>query len=173
MVAINEQVKIEATADFDQLLRGTKRARDELGRFTKAVDKADKEMSQSNRTMRDSSKELSKYARQLDRVEKAQRGMASAVSMAKRGMIALGVYMSVTTLQQYGDEWTNLRNRVKLFTKDQAETNKVVEALFQTSQETRQSVSATAEVYQRFAQANKQLGLSQKEMLAVMNVKLH
>ena len=98
MVAINEQVKIEATADFDQLLRGTKRARDELGRFTKAVDKADKEMSQSNRTMRDSSKELSKYARQLDRVEKAQRGMASAVSMAKRGMIALGVYMSVTTL---------------------------------------------------------------------------
>ena len=46
--------------------------------------------------------------------------------------------------------------------------NMVVEALFQTSQETRQSVSATAEVYQRFAQANKQLGMSQEEMLAVM-----
>jgi tape measure domain-containing protein len=168
MVAINESIRIEATADFDPLVRGTKKARDELGRFTKAVDKADKEMVQSNRTLRDSSDKLGKYARQLDRVEKAQRGMASGVALAKRGLVSLGVYMSVRQLQQYGDEWTNLRNRVKLFTKDQAETNKVVEALFTTSQETRQSVSATAEVYQRFAQANKQLGMSQNEMLTVM-----
>lgn len=78
-----------------------------------------------------------------------------------------GVALGVKGIQQLSDDYTVLNNRVRLFTNSNAEAAAVQKELFDLSNRTRSSVSATTEVYQRLAQANSTLGLSQKEILTV------
>jgi len=90
--------------------------------------------------------------------------------MAKAGPL-IGAYIGMQTLRQMkqiADEWTNIANRVKLFTESAEEAVAVQNKLFESAQRTRASMSATTELFQRLAQANKNLGLAQDDLLAVL-----
>ena len=71
-------------------------------------------------------------------------------------------------LTRASDAWLLLTNRVRLYTDTIGETQRVQQALLDVSQETRQDLSSTAQVYQRIAAANDNLGLSQERILGIV-----
>lgn len=100
--------------------------------------------------------------KQLESQFKATGG---AADFLKRSLTSLGVAFGLRELQQTVDAYTNIQNRLKLVTGGVEELTAVTEELFKISNETRQSFTATAEVYSRVALATKELGLSQRETL--------
>jgi tape measure domain-containing protein len=164
MVAITDKVTIEARFEGQNLRQGTNQAVRDMKRFEDSIERVEKENKQLRGELNRVQRELKQTGTAAKKAGTEMEAMNKAGALLKRGLAGLAVYMSVGALKQYGEEWTNLRNRVKLFTKDQEETNRVVQELFVTSNKTRQSVSDTAEVYQRFAMANKALNLSQGEL---------
>ena len=95
-------------------------------------------------------------------------------ALGPRGKVAavvIGVLtasLGVRQLTRYADEWTLIRNRIALFTKDAAETVKVQGELFKISQRTRVSMASTTELYQRLSQNSKELNISQRQVLSTL-----
>ncbi len=72
--------------------------------------------------------------------------------------------LSVRQVINYADGWTELQNRLKLVTESSVELNKATQAVYDIAQRTYQSLDATAQVYQRFADNADRLGLSQQKV---------
>ncbi|EMH8369440.1 phage tail tape measure protein [Proteus mirabilis] len=72
--------------------------------------------------------------------------------------------LSVRQVINYADGWTELQNRLKLVTESSIELNKATQAVYDIAQKTYQSLDATAQVYQRFADNADRLGLSQQKV---------
>ncbi|MFU9124173.1 phage tail tape measure protein [Proteus sp. WDL240414] len=72
--------------------------------------------------------------------------------------------LSVRQVINYADGWTELQNRLKLVTESSVELNKATQAVYDIAQKTYQSLDATAQVYQRFADNADRLGLSQQKV---------
>lgn len=70
-------------------------------------------------------------------------------------------------LAALSDEWTTLNNRIRLVTASEAELVSVRRGLMDSANRTGQSLRSTAELYQRLAAAQKELGLDSTELLAV------
>ena len=62
------------------------------------------------------------------------------------------------------DSYTELQNRIRLVTHSQTEMAQATESVFDISLQTNQSVGATAQIYQRFAQNADRLNLSQLQV---------
>ena len=168
MVAITDKVTIEARFEGQNLRQGTAQASRDMKRFEDSVEKAEKENKRLRRELDRVQKELKQTAVAARSTGNAMKGMDKSAALLKRGLAGLAVYMSVGALKDYGDEWTNLNNRIRLFTKSSAETQKVLDGLYKVSQQTRTSVATTAEVYQRFAMANETLNMSQERLVKLM-----
>ncbi|HIE5102077.1 TPA: phage tail tape measure protein [Proteus mirabilis] len=72
--------------------------------------------------------------------------------------------LSIHQVINYADSWTELQNRLKLVTESSVELNKATQAVYDIAQKTYQSLDATAQVYQRFADNADRLGLSQQKV---------
>ncbi|ENF0690221.1 phage tail tape measure protein [Proteus mirabilis] len=72
--------------------------------------------------------------------------------------------LSIHQVINYADSWTELQNRLKLVTESSVELNKATHAVYDIAQKTYQSLGATAQVYQRFADNADRLGLSQQKV---------
>lgn len=77
-------------------------------------------------------------------------------------------YATIRTAISSADEWTNLGNRIKLVTNGSAEFEAAQSNIVSIARETRQSLSATGELYQRIATNQKELGLSGQEVADVV-----
>lgn len=66
------------------------------------------------------------------------------------------------------ESWTNLNNRIRVVTNGAEEFKLAQDELIRVSLATRQSLSATAEMYQRIAQNQKELGLSGQEVIDIV-----
>ena len=122
MVAITDRVTIEARFEGQNLRQGTAQATRDMKRFEDSVEKVEKENKRLRIELDRVQKEMKQTGAAAKGVGKDMDGMGKAGAMLKRGLAALAVYMSASKLREYGDEWTNLRNRVKIFTEDQQET---------------------------------------------------
>lgn len=78
-------------------------------------------------------------------------------------------YTAIRTAISSADEWTNLNNRIKLVTNGAAEFEAAQSNIVNIARETRQSLSATAELYQRIATNQKELGLTGQEVAEVVS----
>lgn len=105
-------------------------------------------------------KEARKAGKEVDGTTKLLRKF-EAVSKAIGAALAFGGIVNMI------DEYTNLENRLRTVTDSQAQLNEVTDRVFDISQRTRQSFSATADTYSRFARATKKSGLSQDQLLAI------
>ena len=65
------------------------------------------------------------------------------------------------------DEWTVFQNRLKLVTSTAAELKEAQEGILAVAKRTGQDLGGTAEVYQRLAANQKELGLNGKELLQI------
>ncbi|MFW1796310.1 tape measure protein [Acinetobacter guillouiae] len=107
--------------------------------------------------MRDASNSAN---RELGRIEQSTIGATSAI----KGMAAaaLGAF-SLSQLSGYADGYIGLQNRLKLVTNSQKELTQATEDTYRISQVTASSWDSTAQVYQRFAQNAKSLGINLKQ----------
>ncbi|WP_136711746.1 tape measure protein [Avibacterium paragallinarum] len=73
----------------------------------------------------------------------------------------------IRQLTQYADAYTEIQNRMKLVSNEAAKSTQAMQSVFDISMRTRQSVNATAQVYQRFAQNAQLLGISQEQVISL------
>lgn len=122
----------------------------------KTVKRTLDDISSSGKKAQQGTKELENQMKSLDSVGRS-------LSNVLKGVVAA---FGLRELQQTADAYTNVQNRLKLVTGNASELLGVTKELFAISNETRNSFTATAEVYARTALATKDLGLSQRDTLA-------
>jgi tape measure domain-containing protein len=107
--------------------------------------------------MRDASNSAS---REMDRIQQSTTNVTNAL----KGMaaVAIGAF-SLSQLSGYADGYIGLQNRLKLVTNSQKELTQATEDTYRISQVTASSWDSTAQVYQRFAQNAKSLGIDLKQ----------
>ena len=74
-------------------------------------------------------------------------------------------YVSAQKLIAASDEWTTLNNRIRLVTSTQEEFTAAQSSLVSISQGTGQALNSIGSTYQALARSQKELGLTQKEVL--------
>lgn len=80
-------------------------------------------------------------------------------SLSRIAQAALG-YLGAREIVRAADEWTNITNRLRLVTDSAEELAAAQEEVFRIAREGRQSLSATAELYQRIATNQEAMGLT-------------
>lgn len=77
-------------------------------------------------------------------------------------------YATIRTAISSADEWTNLGNRIRLVTNGSAEFEAAQSNIVNIARETRQSLSATGELYQRIATNQRNLAYQAKRLLTLL-----
>jgi tape measure domain-containing protein len=85
--------------------------------------------------------------------------------LVKKAFAAVVTGAVINQLRQLADQYTNIQNKLRLTTTDQANLNAVFNELQAISTRTRSSLEANAELYAKVSTATKDLGISQKEVL--------
>lgn len=120
-----------------------------------------RDMSTATGILKSSSTEMSQYAKQ------ATNSISSSFGMLK-GIIAGGVFAEVTKEAiKMADTFNLIEGRLSLVTNGYKELTSAQTSLFAISQNTRQSLESTTDLYTRIARSTKDLGKSQSDMLQV------
>ena len=93
-------------------------------------------------------------SRSMDSMSVATRQLAGYMA----GIVSVGTAISKM------DAYTNLQNRLKLVTESQQELNKATKDTFEIAQNTAQAWDSVAQVYQRFSDNAKTLGLDMQRV---------
>jgi tape measure domain-containing protein len=113
--------------------------------------------------------DLDRLKRSGDGVDNSVRRLNSTLlkfsSINVAGTLTVGA--AVTGFVRLADESANLNARLKLATNSTAELTRAQAALFQISQSTSSSFAETSDLYARFANATRTLGVSQERLLAI------
>lgn len=91
----------------------------------------------------------------------------AAASLGALKSILLGVFSAATIAGaiRMADQYTNIQNKLRLVTTGTQNLSRVTKELLAISNQTRSDFAATAELYARMANASKDMGLSQKDLL--------
>ena len=106
---------------------------------------------------------MNKMAPAASKAQKAVGGVTSASSALNKVLGITAGLLSAREILQAAESWTTLNNRLRLVTDSTEAFNSAQENIFRIAQETRQGLTATAELYQRIATNQKELGLTGKE----------
>lgn len=106
---------------------------------------------------------LNKMSPAAGKAEKSVKGVSSASSALNKVLGITAGLLSARQILQAAESWTTLNNRLRLVTDSSAAFNMAQENIFRIAQDTRQGLTATAELYQRIAQNQKELGLTGQE----------
>ena len=131
------QLKLDATQYNQEMKRATEAAKS----ATSSIDSV--------------SSEISKVSLNSNQAAASVKSLTSAV---------IG-YVSVQKLIAASDEWTTLNNRIRLVTSTQAEFAAAQSSLVSISQGTGQALNSIGSTYQALERSQKELGLTQKEVL--------
>ncbi len=104
---------------------------------------------------------LKKFDAQAVATTKATDVMGSAIKLAVS-------YFGAREILQATEQWTTLNNRLRLVTDTSQEFAQAQQAIFQIAQQTRQGLGATAELYQRIAQNQRELNISGAETAEIV-----
>lgn len=99
-----------------------------------------------------------------NRAARSSSSFTGALTSLKASLIT---YFGLNELKQYADEYTRATGLVNIFSHSQAETNVVMQELFDIAQRTRQGLEGTVKSYHQLTIAGAQLGATQNQMLAV------
>ncbi|MDH3000606.1 hypothetical protein A1D23_09255 [Chelonobacter oris] len=106
--------------------------------------------------------------RSLNSVEKNVQKMQKSIQLADH-LFSTNLFVAtpIKSLVSLADAHTEISNRMKLVTSNSVESARAMQAVFDVSLRTAQSVDATAQIYQRFAQNAQQLGISQTQVASL------
>ena len=106
---------------------------------------------------------------QLDKLSATASNAQKSAGGLNLGMIGLTATLGLLTKEaiKMGDEWTNINSKLNLVTKTTQDFNKAQTELFNISQNTRTSLSASVELYRKLAVSTESLNISQNRLLKV------
>jgi len=105
--------------------------------------------------------------RSMQTVTRAAQETTTAVDYLKRALsFAAGLY-GIKELKNLSDEYQNASARLSIFATSQENLGRTLSALFGVAQNTRQSLSATVDLYYQLANATQDAGTSQKSLLDI------
>lgn len=113
------------------------------------------------------SRKGAKAEKSTDNLTRSTKQASAAYGLLKRAAIAATAYIGAREILRASEAWTTLNNRLRLVTDGAEEFIAAQEGIFAVAQETRQPLTATAELYQRIAQNQEELNLSGKEMIGI------
>ncbi|WP_368879586.1 tape measure protein [Proteus terrae] len=126
--------------------------------FTNAINRSQRQTEQFGQSIRVSLQAITVQQERM--VLQTAKSSALFARFASVTASALSIHQVIN----YADSWTELQNRLKLVTESSVELNKATQAVYDIAQKTYQSLDATAQVYQRFADNADRLGLSQQKV---------
>ncbi|HDS8302447.1 TPA: phage tail tape measure protein [Proteus mirabilis] len=126
--------------------------------FTNAINRSQRQTEQFGQSIRVSLQAITVQQERM--VSQTAKSSALFARFASVTASALSIHQVIN----YADSWTELQNRLKLVTESSVELNKATQAVYYIAQKTYQSLDATAQVYQRFADNAARLGLSQQKV---------
>lgn len=106
--------------------------------------------------------------RQLQSIGQSATSAASSVGLLNSALRLIGGALVLRQLTRTADAFVLIQNRIRTVTEGTEELNAVTDELFNVSTRTRTAFEANAELYQRFAGATSRLGLSQGELLRIV-----
>ncbi|MFF0984437.1 phage tail tape measure protein [Proteus mirabilis] len=127
--------------------------------FTNAINRSQRQTEQFGQSIRVSLQAITVQQERM--VSQTAKSSALFARFASVTASALSIHQVIN----YADSWTELQNRLKLVTESSVELNKATQAVYDIAQKTYQSLDATAQVYQRFADNADRLGLSQQKVV--------
>ncbi|HEJ9485141.1 TPA: phage tail tape measure protein [Proteus mirabilis] len=126
--------------------------------FTNAINRSQRQTEQFGQSIRVSLQAITVQQERM--VSQTAKSSALFARFASVTASALSIHQVIN----YADSWTELQNCLKLVTESSVELNKATQAVYDIAQRTYQSLDATAQVYQRFADNADRLGLSQQKV---------
>jgi len=105
--------------------------------------------------------------RRIDEIGQAANSATRGIFLLQRALFVIGGAGIARGLQQYADALTNMENRLRLTTDSTAQLEAVQDQLFAVARRSRSDLEATADVYNRIALSAKNLGVGQRQILAV------
>lgn len=99
--------------------------------------------------------------RRLDETGESARRAEGGVTLLRRALGLLGTAVTLRALAQYADAFTDIQNQLRGSTRTSTELASVTQRLYEVSQRTRQSFSDTVSVYDRIANVQRDLGITQ------------
>ncbi|MBG6038260.1 phage tail tape measure protein [Proteus cibarius] len=126
--------------------------------FTNAINRSQRQTEQFGQSIRVSLQAITVQQERM--VSQTAKSSALFARFASITASALSIHQVIN----YADSWTELQNRLKLVTESSVELNKATQVVYDIAQKTYQSLDATAQVYQRFADNADRLGLSQQKV---------
>ena len=103
---------------------------------------------------------------QIDARQRLSQGIGIGGNLGSAALAAVGIGGTAGILKA-SDEWTVFQNRLKLVTATADELKTAQEGILAVAKRTGQDLGGTAEVYQRMAANQKELGLNGKELLQI------
>jgi tape measure domain-containing protein len=119
-----------------------------------------------SRPVRGAKKDLDQLTASGKRTERQTNEIGTAF---RRLAGPIAAFLSVREISRSTEEWTTLNNRLRLVTDTTEELLAAQDDVFAIAQRARQPLTATAELYQRVAQNQKELGLSGEGVAAVVD----
>lgn len=103
--------------------------------------------------------------RQLNQIGQSAMGALAPLRNLERVIHLIMGALGIGKIAQWADEWTAASNKVNVFTHSQAETNKVLDELFNIAQNVRQPLGEMVSLYHRLSIGAKELGTSTQDNL--------
>lgn len=110
---------------------------------------------------------LKDLTKSLGDVNKEVKNVSDSVTFLKRAILGWLTFESIKTIVGISDEMQNLGNRLKIVGKDGEDASKTMAGLLEVANNTKQSLSGTAEVYARLGSSLKAAGASSTELLSL------
>jgi len=114
--------------------------------------------------------DLKKLSSQLGQVTKNTKNISTGFNQLRAifaGFIGLS---TIRTIARMSDDMQNLGNRLRIVSKEGEKVQDTIQGILDVANETKQSITATGEVYTRLAVAMKSAGGSAESMLALTKV---
>lgn len=108
---------------------------------------------------------LNSFRASSDRATKSATATERATRTLTRALVGLSAYFGVRELINYADTWTLLESRIRIVTDSEEQHAAAMSEVYRIAQSTRNSLGATATLYQRVAINADQLGRSHRELL--------
>lgn len=101
----------------------------------------------------------------VDDADKSVKSVQDSFKSLRAVMATIGGALFLNELRKYADQWTEVNNRIRVFTSSTEEAAAVHQELFKAVQESRQEMSPMVQLYQRAAQAAGTLGATQNQLI--------
>lgn len=107
--------------------------------------------------------------RDLDSIGQSADRSESSVQLLRRGLGALFTLFAANSLRETLDTFTTMQNRIKALGNETSTTTAIYNQLLKSANDSRTSLNATLTIYQRIAQSTQELGITQREVIGVVD----